>query len=153
MNQKIDNVDRSILKMLQSNGTVSNRVIGNILHKSASTIYGRRTRLENDGFIIRTSARVNPKLVGYNVQGCIYMRMTAQSSVALQNLKDHLLKITGVCEAKLITGSYGIRLNLVAEDTGSFNDIRKTIGDLPGVALGTNYVELDDLISYRGLYL
>jgi Lrp/AsnC family leucine-responsive transcriptional regulator len=150
MKNEFDRLDESILKLLQMDGTLSNKQIGAILNKSQTTIFGRRRRLTKLAAIINTRAQLNGKLLGFGIIGFIYLKVLNHSEPKLEVFKNSLLKIKGVCACTSITGQNSMKIKIATSDTISFNLIKNTIANLQDVSVVDSYLELEEIIPDRG---
>lgn len=63
----MDEIDRKILKLLQSNGRMSLKTIAENTFLSSPAVSARIDKLEKDGIIAGYHARVDPMKLGYHI--------------------------------------------------------------------------------------
>lgn len=71
MKHQLDTIDREILKILQTNGRISMKELGEQVHLSAPSVTDRVSHLEECGIIDGYTARINPVALGYKITAVI----------------------------------------------------------------------------------
>jgi Lrp/AsnC family transcriptional regulator for asnA, asnC and gidA len=137
--ESMDELDRSIVTILESNGRASNAEISRSLNVSEGTVRRRLKKLINDQ-IINIAALADPKKLGYESEALIGIQVdpgkvedVAQSIVNLQYTK--WISIT--------TGTYDVFTWVAlptAEALGIF--LRSQIGIIEGVRKTETFVSL-----------
>jgi Lrp/AsnC family leucine-responsive transcriptional regulator len=150
MSVEFDELDKSILRLLQNDGRLSNKQIAATLNKSQTTIFGRIKKLKRFKAIIKTAAILNGELLGLTIEGYIYLKVLSYSSAQMELFKKNLLQIKGVCRCTSITGQRCLKIKVAVRDTDSFYQIRNAIATLQDVSVEDSYVELKDIIEERG---
>jgi len=150
MKNELDELDKSILRLLQNDGTLSFKQIGAMLKKSPTTIFGRIRRLRKKAAIINTRALLNGKLLGLGITGYIYLKVFNHSGAKLELFKASLLQIKGVCGCTSITGQNSMKIKIAAVDPVAFSLIKDTVAALQDVSVVDSYVELQEIIPDKG---
>jgi len=114
MGQVLDELDRSIVAILQENGRASNVEIARQSGYSEATIRKRLERLLAGG-IIRVTALLDPAKVNLTMPIVIGIEADLAAS---QQIADRLGELPEVCSVKLVTGAY----DLLVEAVLSSND-------------------------------
>lgn len=83
LNNKLDKEDLVILEMLQEDARVTHKEIGNRLHKSVTPIHVRVKRLEEEGYIKKYVAIVDPAKVGRGLIAYTQVQLKEHSQAAL----------------------------------------------------------------------
>ncbi len=71
MRHQIDAIDCEILEILQNNGRISMKELGEQVHLSAPSVTDRVSHLEDIGIIQGYTARINPAAMGYKITAVI----------------------------------------------------------------------------------
>jgi len=146
---ELDDTDREILRILQSDARTPFSEIARRIDMSSATVHDRVGRMEDAGVIEGYHARVNDKAVGYGVSALVGLRVEqGREEDALERLRE----IEGVREIHLTTGEWDVMLKVVAADTDSLRELMfDRVADMDGfsrsqtmIILGTDY-EADGL--------
>ena len=148
---KLDEVDKEILRYIQNNPSHLIKQLAMATNLPQSSAYDRFRRLKNLGFVIRDGARLNKHLLGLEIEGYIHLRLLICSTASLQNFKNDLINIKGICSCNCISGRYNIKLKVVTANTRSFFEIMNKVASLDNVRDLEDYIFLDDIIAERGL--
>ncbi len=71
MKAKFDEIDRMILEILQKDGRITMKKLGETVHLSSPAVTERVLKLESLGIIESYGAKINPRALGYDVEGRI----------------------------------------------------------------------------------
>ena len=88
--KKLDNIDIKILNELQSNGSISNVELANIVNISPPSCLRRVRSLENRNFITGCNAILNPELLGFKVTVFAYVGLESQAENDLQIFENYI---------------------------------------------------------------
>ena len=129
----MDDIDRRILDILQRDGKTSQARIAETVGLTTPSVNERIKKLETRGFIRRFTALLDPRLVG--------MPLVAHVDVTLEHPRferpflEEIENLLDVQECYAISGEYGYRLKLRAQDVEHFEVIlRERIQTIRGVA-------------------
>ena len=146
----MDELDRSIIEILQKDGRGSNARIARAVGVSEGTVRRRLRRITQDG-VVKIIAVPNLDKMGYSTAALIGLQ-TAPGKLdsvaeALSSLKEaHYVAIT--------TGAFDIFTWVgmtSTEDLGNF--LRKKVGAIPGVTRTETFVNLNIMKRTYGLVL
>jgi Lrp/AsnC family transcriptional regulator for asnA, asnC and gidA len=141
---ELDDTDREILRLLQSDARTPFSEIARRIDMSSATVHDRVGRMEDAGVIEGYHASVNAKAIGYGVSALVGLRVEqGREEDALERLRD----IEGVREIHLTTGEWDVMLRVVAEDTDSLRELMfERVANMDGfsrsqtmIILGTDY--------------
>jgi len=74
LNQKLDEIDFKILKLLQEDSRTSYRKIADTLGVAVGTVYNRIKRLEDEGVFKAYTVMVDPTKIGYDLTAVILIQ-------------------------------------------------------------------------------
>ena len=141
---KLDDTDRAILRILQSDARTPFSEIARRIDMSSATVHDRVGRMEDEGVIEGYHASVDAKVLGYGVTALVGLRVEqGREEDALERLRE----IEGVREILLTTGEWDVILRVVAEDTDRLRELMfDQIANMDGfsrsqtmIVLGTDY--------------
>ncbi|MEM7711130.1 MAG: Lrp/AsnC family transcriptional regulator [Pseudomonadota bacterium] len=119
----MDDVDRALLRLLQRDATLPSDRLGDLLHLSPSQARRRRARLESEGYIRETIARLDPSKLDLDVQAFVQVQMASHApdrAKAFLRLLDGEPRIASVWT---LTGEADYLLRVWCPDLASLNDL------------------------------
>lgn len=127
---EMDDLDRGIVSILQTDGRTSNREIGRKLGVSEATVRNRISRLLNED-LIEIVAVPTPRAVGMTLSAIIGV------TVSLRSLEDVLAELVTKSEVRYVgiaTGRYEIILEAFFRDQEHLLEfLTKEVGHMEGV--------------------
>jgi DNA-binding Lrp family transcriptional regulator len=112
----MDKFDQELLRILSRDSAISNALIGERIGLSASQVFRRRVRLENDGIITGYRADLNYKALDRSLNAFIKVRLHGHSKASFTNFKSLVNDIPEVCLACTLTGDADYLLHVRAKD-------------------------------------
>jgi Lrp/AsnC family transcriptional regulator, regulator for asnA, asnC and gidA len=145
----LDDLDRRILKLLQSNCRLSFAEIGRELDVAEATVRFRVNRLVNDGIITKFAAILDPAKVGMRVSGAILLKI---DPTYLEKACKQLVTFSETLYLFQSTGEYDIVSVIVARDMDHLNDLVKRTKTIAGVkdarvSVTTRFLKFDPSIK------
>ena len=140
----LDETDRAILRLLQSDARTPFSEIAREIEMSSATVHDRVKRMEEAGVIRGYHADVDPKAVGFGISAIVGLRVEqGREDEALDRLAD----LEGVQELDLTTGEWDIVMRVYAENTDALRELMfDRVADMEGfsrsqtmIVLGTEY--------------
>lgn len=117
---KIDQIDRAILRALQTDGRASIQELSEQVGLSPSPCSRRIRILEDDGVIDGYFALINEPKIGYAVTVFVSVKLDKQIDDALQTFEAAILSYLEVVDCWLMTGSRDYLLRVVTSDLTEF---------------------------------
>lgn len=122
MLQQLDHTDISILKILQENARLTNQEIAEKLHKTASPIYRRIKRLEEEGFIKRYVAILDPQKIDRGMMAFTHVQLKDHSQDSLRLFEQAIIRLPEVLECYHMTGMYDFILKVAVKDLAAYHE-------------------------------
>ncbi len=119
---KLDRIDWQILQELQANGRITNIELARRVGISAPPCLRRVRALEKAGFILGYHAKLNPKLLGFDVEGYAMVRLISQSEPDLSAFETLARSWIYVRECAMLSGDIDFILKCIAPDFQSFQN-------------------------------
>ncbi len=119
---KLDRIDWLILQELQADGRMTNVELARRVGISAPPCLRRVRALEKAGFILGYHARLNSKLLGFDVLAYAMVRLTSQAERDLSTFESHARGWPYVRECAMLSGDIDFILKCVAPDFQSFQN-------------------------------
>lgn len=117
---KLDDVDRQILKDLQSDGRMTNVELAKRIGISAPPCLRRVRALEDHNVIRGYHADINPDALGYSVMVFAFVGLNSQAEVDLQEFESLVNAWPEVRECHMLVGETDFMLKIVAHDWDHF---------------------------------
>lgn len=125
----LDRFDRSILRELQRDATLSNAELARRVGLSATPCWNRVKRMQEAGVITGTVALVNREAIGLGVTVFVAIKTNHHASDWLTAFADHVHAIPEVAEFYRMSGETDYLLKVVAADIADYDRIYKTLID------------------------
>jgi Lrp/AsnC family transcriptional regulator, leucine-responsive regulatory protein len=127
--------DRRILRVLQSDGRVTNAALAEKVGLAASPCLRRLKALEEDGIIEGYRAVVNRKALGFQVEAFVFIKLEQSEPGWRTRLVERLKDYDEVIACHALAGEVDLIVHAVAEDIESFGEFTMNrLLTLPGVA-------------------
>src|ERR1035438_3016303 len=103
--RQVDAIDTNILRVLQEHGRVTNAELAERVGLSPSPCLARTKALEEDGFILRYTALLEPRAIGLSVSVFVQVSLDRQVEPNLTAFEKAIAKRTEVMECYLMMGT------------------------------------------------
>jgi Lrp/AsnC family leucine-responsive transcriptional regulator len=134
INGELDDTDKNILNLLQQDCRLTLKEIAHRLHKSLTPVHVRVKRLQDEGYIKRYAALLNPKKIQRGLIAFTQVQVRPHSQETLQNFKLEVVKITEVMECYHMTGTFDFLLKIAIRDMEAYDQlVTKKLSMLPDV--------------------
>jgi DNA-binding Lrp family transcriptional regulator len=117
---RLDAIDRKILKELQDDGRITNVELARRIGISPPPCLRRVRALEEAGYIKGYRALLDEKLLGYEVTVFAMVHLTSQAEADLREFEDFVRKAPLVRECWMLSGEIDFVLKCVAADLKTF---------------------------------
>ncbi len=131
----LDHVDRAILALLQEDGRAANVDLAEAVHLSPSACLRRVRRLEEDGYIERYVALLDPQRVGLGTDVFVEITLASQAEDVLDAFERAVAERPEVMSCHLMAGEFDYLVHVVVSDVAAYEVLHRThLAQLPGVA-------------------
>ncbi|MEM7472211.1 MAG: Lrp/AsnC family transcriptional regulator [Pseudomonadota bacterium] len=143
---KLDSKDIALLAKLQIDAQTPTQQLADTLAMSASQIGRRRQRLESEGLILRTPARLNAKLLGLDVQAFMQIQTQSQTEEAHIAVARLVKTRADIVAAWTLTGEADYLFRVYCRDLPALNRLVQNVL-LPHPAIGRvhSQIVMDDI--------
>ena len=139
--EKIDELDRKILKILTKSARIPFKDVAAQCGVSRAAIHQRVQKMVDNGVITGSSYHVQPKLLGYQL--CVYIGIKMEKASMYNQVIAALEQIPEVVEAQYTLGAFGLLIKVFAHDNEHLLALLNTkIQVIPGVADTTTLTAL-----------
>lgn len=112
----LDEIDREILSILQTNGRISNVDLAQRISLSPPATLTRVRRLENLGLIDDYVALVNREKVGYDMICFVNVTLSVHQIEQVESFRQAIQTMPRVLECHHVTGEYDYLLKIVVKN-------------------------------------
>jgi Lrp/AsnC family leucine-responsive transcriptional regulator len=142
----LDKTDRRILRVLQSDGRISNLKLAEAVHLSPAAVLERVKRLQREGFILGYEARLNPARLGAGLLVFVEILLDRTVHDVMQSFKAAVQVRPEILEAHLVAGGFDYLLKTRVADMAAYRAfIGSVIWTLPGVRETRTYVVMEEV--------
>lgn len=117
----MDDIDRTILSMLQENADIPGKIIADAVHLSTSAVERRIARLKQDGIIERIVAVVSPKAVDRSLSILVELEIQNEHRHTLEQFQRWLDRAPEVQSCWYVTGDMDYVLLVAVRDLDEYN--------------------------------
>jgi DNA-binding Lrp family transcriptional regulator len=117
---KLDSIDMRILSELQDNGRITNVELSRRAKITAPPCLRRMRALEKAGYIKGYHADLDPKMLGFEVTGFVFVGLSSQADADLKKFEEQVRAWPTVRECHMLSGEVDFILKVVAKDLSSF---------------------------------
>lgn len=153
MTTNIDQFDRTILRELQKDASLSQRELADRVGLSQNACWRRIRALTRAGILNGSAARINRDALGLKLVVFVMIRTRHHSADWLKTFRRHVLTIPEVVDFHRIGGDYDYQLKVVTEDMATYDHVYQRL--IEGVELDsvTSYFAMEAIAENRPLPL
>jgi DNA-binding Lrp family transcriptional regulator len=130
-----DELDQTILNILQTEGRISNAELARRVNLSPPAIHARLKRLEESGLISQYAAIVNRQQAGFDLLCFVSVSLQLHRLDQVTGFRDIVQQMPEVLECHHVTGEYDYLLKVVARNTEDLEHfLLNRLTPIPGVA-------------------
>lgn len=131
----LDARDRTILRLLQENGRITNAELAERVHLSASACLRRVKQLEESGLIKGYAMLLDEKTAGFPGTAYVSVTLDQQGRASLDRFEKAIMQFEEVLECYLLAGNHDYLVKVAYKDSADFERIHsEIITQLPGVS-------------------
>jgi Lrp/AsnC family transcriptional regulator, leucine-responsive regulatory protein len=120
---ELDDIDRRILAVLQSNNLIQADRLGERVGLSASSVQRRIKRLRQAKVIIEDVSIVDPKAIGQGAMFVVEVSLERESAEVVQEFKRRMRAAPEVQQCYYVTGDADFVLMVTARDNTDYENI------------------------------
>lgn len=122
MIKPLDEIDKKLLNILQTNSRITIRELSEKLHLSTTPIHERIKKLEKSGYIKQYLTLVNPTLIGKKLIVYISVSLNEHSKMAIEDFGKQMATLDEVMECYYISGNSDFLLKIHCNDMEDFHN-------------------------------
>lgn len=146
--ETIDRTDRSILRWMQRDASISNVALAAKVHLSPPACLRRVERLKDLGFIDGVVALLNPRALDVGTLVMIGVVLDRSTPESFAEFEKAVLKVSGCLECHVVTGEFDYFMLVRTKDNDSYNRLHaEQLLYLPGVRQIRTFMVLKQVLS------
>lgn len=114
--ETLDSIDIKLLKLLQGNSRLTTKELAGEVGLSISPVYERVKRLENEGYIERYVALLDPEKLNLSLIAYVSIKLSKQSNEGSSEFVRVVREIAEVTECYSVAGRYDFLMKVYAPD-------------------------------------
>ncbi|MFF2242556.1 Lrp/AsnC family transcriptional regulator [Arthrobacter sp. NPDC058130] len=147
----IDNIDRSILRHLQTDGRMTATALAGKVGLTVAPCHRRLRDLEAAGIIRGYRADVDPAAVGLGFEAIVFVTLRQVDRSTMEIFENRVADNPNIVEAQRLFGSPDYLLKVIAEDLPSYQRFYDSeLTSLPGVERLTSTLVMKNLKTNVG---
>lgn len=148
---KLDSTDKAILRYLQQDAKLTTKELAGRLNLSATPVYERVRRLENEGVIKNYVAVVDRKKIGKGLMVLCNIRLKEHSREQGQRFVKAIQNMPEVIECLNISGDYDFILKVVVNDMSDYQSfIMNKLGGLDNIGSTQSIFVMGEIKKFPG---
>jgi len=134
MADKLDDIDRAILKILQKDAKTVAVAIAEELGLTKTPVYERIKRLEKEGFIKKYVAILDKDKIGESITVFSFVKLETQKGAMMDEFFEDVKSYPEVVECFVVGGEFDFLLKVVVKNLDAYYDFAKfKIASLPSI--------------------
>ncbi|NJN25010.1 MAG: Lrp/AsnC family transcriptional regulator [Cyclobacteriaceae bacterium] len=121
--QKIDEIDKKILEILQSRAKITNARLSEEIGLSPAPTLERVKKLEQLGIITSYHAKLSTEKIGLGVTTFVLATLNGHNKANIEGFIEEINKIPEVIECHHITGAGDFILKVVSKDIAAYQKL------------------------------
>lgn len=124
---KIDKIDLQILAILQENSSLNATEIAQMVHLSVTPCWRRIQKLEEEGYILKQVALLDPHMLNVGVTVFISVKTNRHNQDWFNKFQAEVMKLSEVVEFYRMSGEIDYLLRVVVPDIKGFDEVYKKL--------------------------
>ncbi|MDC6365685.1 MULTISPECIES: Lrp/AsnC family transcriptional regulator [Flavobacteriaceae] len=134
MQQRLDEIDRKILRILEKDAKTVAKSIAKQLNMTKTPVYERIRRLEQEGFIKHYAAIINKEQVEQSITVFGFVSLEAQKGELMDDFLAQVKEFPEVVECFVVGGEFDFLLKVMVKNLDAYYDFAKQkIASLPNI--------------------
>ncbi|MFN7325777.1 MAG: Lrp/AsnC family transcriptional regulator [Chitinophagales bacterium] len=145
---QLDELDRQLLELLQTNAKRTIKEMAEQLHLSTTPVFERIKRLEKEGYIDRYVAVLNRKKVGLGLLVMCDVSLKEHNLDYIQQFETAVLQLKEVMECYHIAGAFDYLLKVVVTDMDAYQRfVKEKLATLDNIGRVQSYFVMTEVKS------
>lgn len=148
MQSDLDPTDLEILRLLQTDATLTNKEMAFKLNKSIATVHERIKKLKEQGYIKRIVAILDRKKINKGLIAFSQVLLKEHTAETLVKFEKEVAKFSEVMECYQMTGAFDFILRIATNDMDTYHlFLRNKLATLPDISTVQSFFVLSETKS------
>lgn len=144
----MDAQDRKILRIIQTDGRITNVDLARAIHLSPAATLERVRRLEQQGVIQSYAAQLNPAAVQLGLLVFVQITLDRTEDDLFERFSRAVRTVPQISECHMVAGGFDYLLKARVKDMGAYRRfLGETLTRLPGVRQMHTYTVMEEVKS------
>lgn len=149
--QKLDHIDRLILRALQQDSSISQRDLADLVGVSQNACWRRLQNLNKQGVVNGSVAKIDRKKLGLDLVVFVMVRTRKHSTEWLKLFRHAVLNTPEIADVFRIAGDYDYMLKVVTTDMASYDAVYQRLIEQIELEAVTSYFAMESIAENRPL--
>lgn len=142
----IDQVDRKILALLQSEPGINAAAIGERIGLSQSAVWRRMQGMRDEGIIRDQAVKIDREKIGLNTMVFAHVKLTSHGRSNLAAFAEAVKSYPEVLDCYVLLGNVDFLLRIVTEDIKAYEQFFfERLSQLPGIQEVNSSISLSEI--------
>ncbi|BDU31808.1 Glutamate uptake regulatory protein [Vibrio nigripulchritudo MADA3029] len=142
----LDRIDRELLILLQQDSTLSLNELAEKVHLTTTPCWKRLKRLEEEGFIDKRVALLNPEKLGLCFTAFVLVKTSDHSHEWYSTFVETVSEFPEVMEFYRMAGEYDYMMRVLVEDMKTFDSFyKRLVNSVDGITNVTSTFAMESL--------
>ena len=123
---RLDNVDNSILELVQKNGRITNVELAEAVGLSPPPCLRRLRALETNGIITGYKALVNKQKLGYNISDIIVAKLLVTKQETINDMTSKLIQLHTVLSCYTTLANSELIISVISKNIDTYEEFINT---------------------------
>ncbi|MFL1897121.1 Lrp/AsnC family transcriptional regulator [Aquimarina sp. 2-A2] len=152
--EDIDEIDLTILRILQKDAKKTTKEIAQLLNLTASPVYERIRRLEKKGFIQKYVAILDKKLINRSVTTICQVSMRYHNEAFIQKFEEQIQNLEEVQECYHMAGQVDFILKINTPSLEAYHDfVKYKLSTIENIGVLNSTFVLKDIKHTSAFYI
>lgn len=148
----LDEIDRRILRVLQTDGRITNRELAERCNLSAAACHDRFRRLQERGYITGFVALLNPEKLGRALTIFVEVLLDRTTGDIFEEFAAAVRRTPEVIECHMVAGGFDYLIKARVQDMAAYRAfLGDTLVTMPGVRETRTYAVLEEVKATTAL--
>ena len=146
----LDQIDRHILRALQSNGRMSNSDLSKLVNLSPTPCLERVRKLERDGYIESYHARLSAEKMKVSFMTFLTVSLDQTNEDVFNGFKSAVNRIDEIVECHMVGGGFDYLLKIRTETMADYRTLMgERFSEIPGISATKSYFVMEEIKNDR----
>lgn len=149
--QKLDQIDRLIIRALQQDSSIPQRDLAELVGVSQNACWRRLQNLNKQGIVNGSVAKIDRNTLGLDLVVFVMVRTRKHSTEWLKEFRQAVLNSPEISDVFRIAGDYDYMLKVVTKNMASYDAVYQRLIEKVELEAVTSYFAMETIAENRPL--